>query len=130
MEHLAELHLLDLKQGQSAIYRHLSIDNQSIIEDILTEVHKGNLDRCKIQNAVDAIRRTLRHLQSKGIPIDDSEIEKALEDICMSVNSDLNLEQQFELSIPIIPFLLTYKLGLAADVDLGAVWQELRETQE
>lgn len=41
-----------------------------------------------------------------------------------SINSDLDTHQQFELSLPIIPFLLEYKLVIEANVDLEAVWDE------
>ena len=48
-----------------------------------------------------------------------------LDDIYQSVNSDLDLHQQLELSLPVIPFLLENKIGLDAEIDLGAAWQEL-----
>jgi hypothetical protein len=32
-----------------------------------------------------------------------------------------------ELSLPIIPFLLEYKIDIDAGVDLGTIWKELME---
>ena len=76
-------------------------------------------------NSVEAVVTTLANIQQQGLPIDDAELEQALADIYREIVSNLSLQQQFELTLPVIPFLLEYKLALGAGVDLGAVWQEL-----
>jgi hypothetical protein len=117
----------DLKQGQIAIYRRINPKNQTILETVLEEIHQQRMEQGEIQSILDAIRRALKHVQEAGLPVDDPAIRQSLADIYEAVNSDLSFRQQLELSIPVIPFLIEYKVGLDAGVDLGAVWRELVE---
>lgn len=115
----------DLKRGQRIIYQHIKPIDQAAIETILVEVRQNRIEQGIVQNTLDAIRRSLKYIQTEGLPIDDAEIEQALANIYREVVSDLDFHQQLELSLPVVPFLLDYKLSLGAGVDLGAVWQDL-----
>ena len=116
----------DLKQGQVVIYQHLTTQDQITLETILSEVHLGRVEQGQLSKTVDAIRRALKHIQDAGIPMDDPQIEQSLHEIYIAVNSNLGLQQQFELSLPVLPFL-NYKVSLGAGFDLGAVWKELKD---
>ena len=72
------------------------------------------------------IRKVLQHIHATTF-IADAAVKKSLDDIYQAVNSNLSFHQQLEFTLPVIPFLLEYKIGLDAGVDLGAVWKELRE---
>ncbi len=117
----------DIKRGQAYIYRHLGTQAQSTTDLILKEFRQQAIGQGEIEKILDAIRRALKHILNSGVSINDQEIKKALDDIYQSINSSLDFSQQLELSLPIIPFLLEYKIGLNAGVDLGAVWEELIE---
>ena len=114
----------NLRRGQMAIYRRLSVQDQVRLEKILAEVRQGRIAQAEMSNTVEAVRRVLKHILETDAQA-DAEIKQSLDDIYQAVNSHLNFQQQLELSLPIIPFLLEYKVRLGAGIDLGAVWQEL-----
>lgn len=113
----------DLKRGHAAIYRCLTPQDQVGVERVLEEVRRGRIEQAEIASTVESMRRGLAHVLRTGTSI-DAEIRVFLDDIYRAVNSDLNFQQQFELAIPVLPFL-SYKVALGADIDLGAVWEEL-----
>lgn len=115
----------DLKRGQAAIYRRIDTEDQVTLEALRAEIRQGRMAQGQMQNTLKTIRLALRHIQETGLPLADEEIKGSLADIYQAVNSDLDFQQQLELSLPVIPFLLEYKIGLGAGVDLGAVWREL-----
>jgi hypothetical protein len=131
MRRIDELHLDlggkldDIKRGQVFIYQRIGAEAQTVISLVLKDFQQQSIGQGEIQSTLDAIRRALKHIQSTGLPIADDEVKKSLDDIYQSLNSNLDLRQQLELSLPVIPFLLEYKISLDADVDLGAVWREL-----
>lgn len=115
----------DLKRGQVIIYQHIDAEDQSALRAILKGIQQQRVEQGEMQNALDAIRRVLKHIQKTGLPVADDAIEQSLADIYQAVSSDMGFRQQLELSLPVIPLLLKYKIGLDAGVDLGAVWKEL-----
>jgi hypothetical protein len=115
----------EIKMGQAFIYQRIQPIDKELIQRILEEVHQGRIEQGEIQHALDAVRRVFKHIIETGVKINDPQISKALADIYQSVNSNLCLEEKFELSIPIIPLLLNYQLSLGGAVDLQAVWKEL-----
>ena len=93
----------------------------------MLEVRQGHVEQGQAQSTLDAICKALKHIQQAGLPVADDTIKQSLVDIYQAVNSDLGFRQQLELSLPVIPFLLEYKIGLDAGVDLGVVWKEFVE---
>lgn len=114
----------DLKRGQTAIYHNISNQNQVYVEQIIGAVNQGRLEQGEVAQAVESIRKVLKYVQESN-EVTDQGIKYTLDEIYQSVNSNLSFQQQFELSLPVIPFLLDYKVNLGAGVDLGAMWQEL-----
>lgn len=121
-----ETGLAELKAGQSAIYAKIGGMEQYSLQKILEAVQQGRIEQGEIQRTIDAIRRTLKNLQSEGVAINDADVKKALDDIYCSISSSLDVHHQFELSLPVIPFLLEYKLGIGGNVDLIAIWNRLK----
>ena len=119
-----EAGLSDIKLGQAAIYSRIGELDRKALNQILEAVRQGRIEQGETERVLDAIRRTLKYIQVAGLPT-DAEVKKTLDDVYQSVNSDLNSHQQLELSLPVIPFLLEYKIGIDAGVDLGALWKEL-----
>lgn len=117
----------DLKQGQAAIYHRIDSESQLALNSILKEIRQGRVEQGQLQRTINSIRLALKSIQDVGLPVDDEELRKLLDDIYRAINSDLTFQQKVELSIPIIPLLLRYKIELGAGVDLGAVWKELVE---
>lgn len=125
MEDLISGKLDNLKRGQKIIYQRIKPVDQAAVEAILVEIRQNRIEQDVVQNTLDAIRHSLKYIQTEGLPIKDAEIEQTLADIYQEVVSNLDFQQQFELSLPVIPFLLSYKISLGAGIDLGAVWNDL-----
>lgn len=117
----------DLKLGQAAIYKHIDHKTQLTLQDILEAIRLGRIEQGYLQRTLDAVRRVLKHQQNVGSSIDERELKESLDKIYQSINSDLNFHQGVELTIPIIPLLLQYKVDVGAGVDLASVWAELVE---
>lgn len=120
----------DLKRGQEAIYRRIGGESQLVLDSILKEIRQGRIEQGQLQRTVDSIRRALKRIQEIGLPIDDEDLARSLDQIYHAVNSDLPFQQKLELSIPIVPLLLGYKIELGAAVDLGGVWEELIKSSQ
>ncbi len=117
--------LEDLKLGQAFIYQKIKPIDLEYLKKIFDEVHVGRIEQGELQRTLDAIRRVIKFIIDKGVKVSDPSVIKLLENIYQSVNSGLTFDQQFELTLPVIPFLLDYKMKVEAGVDLQAIWQEL-----
>jgi len=117
--------LIDIKVGLSYLYQKIQSVDSKTVEKILEEVHQGRLEQGSMRSTVESTRRALKHILGTGVKFDDPQIANALAEIYQAVNSSLTMEQQFELTLPVIPYLLNYKFNLGAGVDLQAVWKEL-----
>lgn len=117
----------ELKHGQAAIYQRIGSESRAAVELVLKRIQQGRVDQAQLQRTVDSTRRALRRMQQVGLPVDDKAIQRALENAQGAIESDLALRQKVELSIPVIPLLLAYKVELGAGValDLDAVWEDL-----
>jgi hypothetical protein len=118
----------DLKRGQAALYRRVDRAYRDDLERILAAVHQGRMEQGEMQATLQALRRAMGAVMQRGLPM-DAELRAAVADLTEAVESSLGLEQKLELSLPLIPTFLAYKLELAVDseTDLHDVWDELRE---
>lgn len=117
----------DIKRSQEIIYERIGAEAQVTVDSILNEVREQSISQDEMQRTLDAVRRVLQQVQKTGLPIDDPGIKQSLAKIQMDINSNLDFKQRFELSLPVIPFLLEYKVELDAGADLGAIWEEFKE---
>lgn len=117
----------DLKRGQTAIYHRIGSEAQRTLDAVLSEVRQDRIEQDQLQRTIDSIRLALKYIQVEGLTVNDEGLKKSLDDIYQAINSDLTFRQKLELSLPIIPVLLAYKIELGASIDLKAVWKELKE---
>jgi len=128
----------DLKLGQRAIYQrissidqHISEANRNSLKLILDATQQNRLEQGEMQSILDAIRRTLRYILEAGPPLDD-ELHSIIVDSAKKVESKLGLQQKLELTMPIIPLFLEYKIELPVsnEIDLQALWNDLKSRFE
>jgi hypothetical protein len=117
----------DIKRVEVIIYERIGSEAQSVVNSIWSELREQAISQGEMQRMLGAIRRALKYALQKGLPVDDPAIKQSLEEIYKAVNSNTSIKQQLELSVPVVPFLLEYKVVLDAGVDLGAVWKEWTE---
>ncbi|MGD9100667.1 MAG: hypothetical protein PVF45_09325 [Anaerolineae bacterium] len=118
----------DLKRGQAALYRRVDRAYRDDLERILAAIRRGRMEQGEMQATLQALRRAMGVMMQRGLPM-DAELRAAVADLTEAVESSLGLEQKLELSLPLIPTFLAYKIELAMDseTDLHDVWNELRE---
>jgi hypothetical protein len=117
----------DLKRGQAALYRQVDEAQREDLARILAAVQQGRLEQGEMSRTLEAVRRAMRAVMEEGPPM-DAELRAAMADLREGVESSLSLERKLELTLPLIPMFLAYKMELAVDsvVDLHALWEELR----
>ncbi|MBK8988208.1 MAG: caspase family protein [Chloroflexi bacterium] len=112
----------ELKAGLRAIYARLPADDTETLERILSELHYQRLEQAEMERTVESVRRVLQQNQ-----ITDDELKELMEKVYRQVTSSLSMEEQFELTLPVIPLLLNYKISLSGGVELDALWQEFKD---
>lgn len=117
----------DLKRGQEVIYQRLDPAGRVQLDAVLAEVRQGRIEQGALQNTLEAIRRTLMLIRSDGLAVADPELKQTLADILdtISGSSVLDLQQQVELSLPILPLLLQYKITVGSKTGLVELWREI-----
>jgi hypothetical protein len=118
----------DLKRGQGVLYRQMNQAYRDDLERILVAVRQGRVEHRDMQATLEALRQAMGVMLHRGLPM-DAELRAVMADLTEAVESSLSLEQKLELSLPLFPPFLEYKIELAVDseTDLHAVWDELRE---
>jgi hypothetical protein len=116
--------MVNLEKGQSIIINSIKPVEAEIIQDLLMEVRKGRVAISEMQEAVKAARGAINFIVENGVEINDPNISKVLSDINQSLNKGVPFEQQLELTLPVIPLLINYRLSLGTAFDLSAVWDD------
>ena len=116
-----------LMLGQEAIGHFLSETRNQELQSIIQLLHDGSIQQEDMKNALDIILQAVAILQPSQHKI-SSEIENSLRGASLALDSDLNLQGKLELTLPIIPLLLDYKVEVAAAniIDLNKMWEDLK----
>jgi hypothetical protein len=117
----------DLRRGQVAIYRQIGEAYREPLAQILEWIQLGRMEQGEMERTLDAIRRVLLTMQTLDVKL-GAAMREAIEGAQTAVNSKLDLRQKLELTLPIIPIFLDYKVELTAgsEVDLNAAREELK----
>jgi len=120
-----------LKRGQGAIYRHVGTTQRQTVAQVLAGLQEARLDdaqvRQELRGTLDAVRRALIHMQAQQLPALDAEVKRALDEVTEIVCAGVDLRTGLELTVPLIPLLLSYRTTLEAGtgLDLRQVWRNL-----
>lgn len=135
MEKLSDFHL-DLKNLHILNQRMMeSIESQqkNQIEKIRELIQYNRLEQGEIEKTLDAIRRVLKVLLTRESTI-SLDIRQTLEEQNKLIKMESNLQQKFELTIPVIPYFLAYKIEWASEIgveidklheEVKNIWQQL-----
>jgi hypothetical protein len=117
-----------LRRGQAAIYAHVGEANREALEAVLEAVQQDRLEQGEMRRTLEAVRRALIALQGRELPALQADLRRGMDELPAVINSDLTLKNKLELTLPIIPLLLDYKVELeaAAGLDLRQIWENLR----
>ncbi len=114
-----------LKLGQQAIYRQVTTESRDALHNIAVAVRGGRLAHGEIDRTLDAMRRSLVHIQREGLFDGNREIQDHLKHIDDALDSGLKSTQKLEISLPVIPFLVNIKADVGLRSDLRKIWKRL-----
>ena len=80
-----------------------------------------------MQATLADLRRAMGLALDHALPL-EADLRAAIADLTEAVESSLTLDQKLELSLPLVPLLLNYKieLGAGSELDLHALRAELQ----
>lgn len=126
MPHLKEIKdsIGDLKRGQAVIYRKIDEVYREPLKQIVELIQMGRLEQGEMTRTIEAIRLALRAMQTT-----DLKLTQEIQDAAAVVESDLEIQQKLELSLPLIPLLLQYKVEISAgsEADLNEALDRIKE---
>lgn len=125
LENIINLQFDKLSNDLASLHLKIKPVDLELINKILEEVHLGRVEQGSLRSLVDATGRAMKQVINHGVKINDPEVTKYLVSTQQSINSGVSLEQQVELTLPLIPFLIEYKVNLGTDFDLKKIWEEL-----
>ncbi len=121
----------DLKRGQSVIYKQLNTQQQQTVRELLDALqsmrhNEIEADR-ELREILDAVRRSLIHLQSRQMTQLDTDLRLAVDELAQVLQSKVDLHTGLELAVPLIPLLLNYKISFDAgnELNLSKLWDKL-----
>jgi nucleoside phosphorylase len=83
----------------------------------------------EMREMLGGLRRAFINLQARELPAMDQRLREAIAEVTEIVKANADLNTGLELTIPLIPLLLDYKvnLDLGGGLDLRQWWENLRE---
>lgn len=131
LEESVETGFNDLKQGQAALYKRIDSTHQDALAQIEEAIRTGRMNQGEILRVLDAIRRALRIMLSVAAQL-PPEMQDSIARANRAVESPLGMQQMLELTLPIIPTFLSYKVEVAAgtNFNLSAAIEEVKELWE
>lgn len=119
-----DIEFAELKRGLAVIYLQDKGSRENLAQ-VQRLIQLDRLEQSEIGNTLDAIRRILRFMQLNKSGL-DSTAKNVLEQAQSAIESELSLHQRLELTLPVIPFFLEYKIELStgSQLDLKAVLEE------
>lgn len=127
----------EVKRALAEIHRHLNQSEQRETQELLDAVHDWRESdvaaqremRREMREMLDGLRRAFINLQARDLPAMDQRLRDAIAEVTEVVKANADLNTGLELSIPLIPLLLDYKmnLDLGGGLDLRQWWENLRE---
>lgn len=118
-----EAGVAEIKKGQAEISS-LVRENEKYLSQIREAVQQGRIEQGEIARYMDAIRRVVQYIIARG----DSEFSPEVLDRAAkaeaTLNGGLSLQQKLELTIPILPMFLNYKVELGAGTTIHAEAQK------
>jgi hypothetical protein len=110
------------EEGTLALYA------QSQSDPVLEAVQENRLALAEMERTLDAIRRVMKIWQREGVPLSPG-AKHVLEKVEGGLKRPLEIEQQLELTLPLIPHILVYKMGFSGEMlaSLKALFNLIRE---
>lgn len=120
--------LADIQQSQASIFSKLGELESKSLAQIQAAIHQGRIEQGEMVRVLDAIRRVIRFMQQDALR-DNQELVEQANKAQDAVDSELSVQKKLELTIPLLPIFLNYKveLGTGSRIDLEALYSEVKQ---
>ena len=117
----------DIKRGQDDIQHILSTGRKEEIRSIIELIRAGIVSQEEMGHTLQIIQDSLVILQENDEEL-STEVRAAIAQAKSALNSEMGLQGKLELTLPIIPAILDYKVEFAASdtVDLNQFFENSR----
>lgn len=122
----------EVQRALAEVYRHLPPGAQRDTRELADFVRDWRTGETaalsELRGLVDGLRRALINLQARDLPAMDQRLRAAIAEVTEVVKANADIGTELELTIPLIPLLLDYKLNLdlGSGLDLQQGWENLR----
>ena len=113
----------------STIVQRLDQNQSATVQSILDEIEANRLPENELQETLSAVLQTLSEIKQNKAGYYDPQLVREVESLSRIVDDPkLDVNHKLKVSIPIIPFILTYEteVGLKSELNLKNAWQRLK----
>jgi len=118
----------DLKRGQGAIYQLLTETRNQELKTVIGLIQQGDVQQDEMVQMLASVKTALSALEQNQISLND-DVREVISNASSALNSEASLQGKLELTLPIIPLLLDYKveLGMTDSIDLNQIWENTQK---
>lgn len=119
----------DLKGGQTQMLQKLDKGQRNTVEAILGQLRAMQANATdtdtELKGLLDDMRRGILFINAQQLPQMRADLREALVAVNETLSAGTDVRTGLELTVPLIPFLLDYKVSLdgGGGVDLRQVWE-------
>ena len=119
--------LEEIRKNQIWMYESLKDQQKEMIELIITDIQASRIENEQMTETMEVLKDVLSQLHTQSTKLDKG-VSQLLADMEKVMNdSGMNLQQKFELVIPLIPLLLNLTFTFDGQVDLVHIWKKITE---
>ena len=122
----------DLKGGQHQLLQKLDEGQRNTVETILGQLRAMQANATdtdtELKGLLDDMRRGILFINTQQLPQMSADLRKTLEAVNETLSAGTDVRTGLELTIPLIPFLLDYKVSLdgGGGIDMRQVWERVQ----
>lgn len=115
----------DLKRGQGILYKQITETRNQELSTVIAMIRQGALEKAEMMQMLEMVGQTISLLQENQESL-SLDVRNAVADVNSALSSEASIQGKLELTLPIIPLLLDYKVELTAanSADLLKVWEK------
>jgi hypothetical protein len=114
----------DLKRGQGVLYKQITETRNQELGTVIAMIRQGAMEKTEMMQMLEMVGQAMSLLQENQESL-SMDVRNAVAEVSSALSSEASLQGKLELTLPIIPLLLDYKVELTAanSADLLKVWE-------
>lgn len=114
----------DLKRGQGILYKQITETRNQELRTVIAMIRQGAMEKVEMMQMLEMVGQAMSLLQENQESL-SLDVRNAVADVNSALSSEASIQGKLELTLPIIPLLLDYKVELTAanSADLFKFWE-------